>query len=196
MKAAEVYAGSDGEVTKAYYANLMDKGAVGIVAMNLFRAQKCSARAKVYRGRGYRDEAYERKQWSMGQLCECLAARPELRIKFGWKEDPGAHVPWLLYIDLPQGQVSFHSPERGKGPDYLGEWDQQHSSEERILEFCDMVMEGKCAVGNLNHPSETSTTHWSGAAIDLRTGCTATTEHRESDSATSGGTAMQLSLPM
>lgn len=69
MNAADVYAGSDGELTKRYYSELETKGPIGLVAMNLFRAQKCSARAKVYRGgvrgRGsYKSMAYERKSWS------------------------------------------------------------------------------------------------------------------------------------
>ena len=29
----------------------------------------------------------------------------------------------ILYIDLPTGQVSFHSPNRGEGPEYEGGWD-------------------------------------------------------------------------
>ena len=32
---------------------------------------------------------------------------------------------WVLYLDLPTGQVSFHAPARGPGPDYPGEWDGQ-----------------------------------------------------------------------
>jgi hypothetical protein len=71
-KAAEVYAGSNGEVTRAYYAELERRGPLGMVAMNLFRAQKCSARAKVYRGRGFKRDAYDRKNWSLGLLCTYL----------------------------------------------------------------------------------------------------------------------------
>ena len=75
MNAADVisiYQGSNGEATKALYAQLESMGPHGVIAMNLFRACKCSERAKVYRGRGYRDEAYRRKQWSMDNLCEAL----------------------------------------------------------------------------------------------------------------------------
>ena len=40
-----------------------------LLAVNLLRAQKCSERAKQYRGGNgngsYRDQAYRRKQWSM-----------------------------------------------------------------------------------------------------------------------------------
>src|SRR5262245_13257310 len=94
MNARTVYDGSDGELTKRYYAELEKRGAIGIVAMNLFRAQKCSARAKVYRGgirgRGsYKDLAYQRKSWSMILLCEVLEKHgAELAIVYGWKQDP------------------------------------------------------------------------------------------------------------
>src|SRR5947209_6450005 len=75
-RAIDVYAGSDGEVTKAYYAELEKLGPVGLIALNLFRAQKCSTRAKLYRGgdfRGrFRDQAYERKNWSVANLSAIL----------------------------------------------------------------------------------------------------------------------------
>ena len=32
---------------------------------------------------------------------------------------------WVLYIDLPGGQVSYHAATRHPGPDYPGEWDGQ-----------------------------------------------------------------------
>lgn len=116
--------------------------------MNLFRAQKCSSRAKKYRGgiRGigsFRSIAYDRKGWSIEELCKALAAAPNLGISFGWKKDPlmpGAE--WVLYVDLPEGQVSFHSVQRYLGPDYPGDWDKQHKSEERIIAFCDRCLHG------------------------------------------------------
>lgn len=150
MKAFEVYTGSDGVVTRAYYRELAQLGPIGLVALNLFRAQKCSTRAKVYRGgirgRGsFRSMAYERKTWSMEQLVEILQKHAnELHISWGWKIDPavpfGLRSSWVLYVDLPQqGQVSFHSPTRFSGPDYPGDWDHQRASEVRILQFCDSV---------------------------------------------------------
>ncbi len=148
MKALDVYAGSNGELTKRYYAELTARGPLGIVAVNLFRAQKCSARAKKYRGgiRGvgsYRDMAYERKEWSLKNLCAALAEHgAALGISYGWKQDPAQPFhSWVLYVDLPQGQVSFHAGERlGDGPDYTSDWDGQHKSAERILALCDGVM--------------------------------------------------------
>jgi hypothetical protein len=147
MKAIEVYSGSDGELTKRYYQQLEQLGPVGILAMNLFRAQKCSARAKVYRGgvrgRGsYRSMAYERKSWSMGLLASVLSAHGRsLGVTWGWKQDQNVvfdgGASWVMYVDLPNGQVSFHSPTRMPGPDYAGEWCGEHRSEARILEFCD-----------------------------------------------------------
>ena len=154
MRAIEVYQSSDGEVTKAYYAALSAKWRIGPIAMNLFRAQKASARAKVYRGgiRGqgsYRSMAYERKGWALEQVCTALTESADLGIPFGWQQDRetplGGRASWILYAELPSGQVSFHSPTRYAGPDYNGAWDGQHLSLCRILVFCDAVMDS-CTV--------------------------------------------------
>jgi hypothetical protein len=126
---AKVYEGSDGEATKALYAELEAKGTVGVVAVNLFRACKCSERAKVYRGRSYKDSAYGRKQWSLENLCKVLEGHAaELGIAWGWGIDavalaeggPHYHV---LYLEIPTGQVSFHTDVRATGPAYTKEWD-------------------------------------------------------------------------
>ena len=146
MKALDVYLGSDGKLTIKYYEHLQTFGPAGAVAMNLFRSQKCSARAKLYRGGNshgrYKDQAYERKNWSMGLLVDVLMLRgDELGITFGWKiDDKAFDHAWVLYVDIPTGQVSFHSPTRGKGPDYAGDWDGvRGASEARIIQFCDRV---------------------------------------------------------
>ena len=93
MTASAIFHGSDGAATKAYYAHLETFGPIGVIALNLFRAQKNSERAKKYRGgiRGvasYRDMAYGRKQWAMAQLCDSLLVYGGMvRIGWGWKLD-------------------------------------------------------------------------------------------------------------
>lgn len=124
-------------------------GPVGLLALNLFRASKCSGRAKRYRGgvRGqgsYRQMAYDRKNWSLQQLCEILTVHAEtLALSWGWQQDPEQdYHKWVLYVDLPgQGQVSFHSAERYKGPDYAGQWDGNRTSDERIIGFTETLLE-------------------------------------------------------
>lgn len=124
-----VYRGSDGDATKALYTRLERLGEFGAIAINLFRAQKASERAKAYRGgdgKGrFRDQAYDRKQWSVDNLCLALSvAAHRVGLSWGWGEDP--NQPFhnqVLYIDLPTGQVSFHSAVRGRGPSYDGKWD-------------------------------------------------------------------------
>jgi len=147
MNPLEVFEGSDASQTKALYAKLESLGPIGLVALNLFRAQKCSARAKVYRGGipgagSFKDMAYERKAWSLRQLNSILMKHYlALRIPWGWQRDPNEKLaPWVLYVDLPQGQVSFHSTERYGGPDYYRGWDGQHKSPERIIAFCSEVL--------------------------------------------------------
>ena len=142
MNVHAIFEGSDGEATRALYARLEAFGPVGIVAMNLFRAQKCSSRAKVYRAGRFRRDAYERKTWSLTNLAQVLEAHgAELGLRWGWKVDPQQERHcWVLYVDLPQGQVSFHMGARGKGPDYDGDWDGSHKSPGRVVTFVSKVL--------------------------------------------------------
>lgn len=146
MQAHDVYEQSDASVTRRYYASLEACGPLGKLAAALMRTHKASFRAKLYRGKHfstgarYRDLAYRNKQEALHILVRTLEY--STGIVYGWGRDGMAcayvHV---LYIDLPgQGQVSFHSPTRGNGPDYPGVWDGQHASQPRILAFCDAVL--------------------------------------------------------
>lgn len=146
-----VFTGSDGKATQDLYARLARLGPAGVVAMNLLRAQKNSERAKVYRGGNsngsYKRQAYERKQWAMGQLCVELVAHAAGAgvTSWGWKVDPAAEGPycWVLYVELPdRGQVSFHTDHRGQGPDYPGDWDRNvGASATRIMYFAADVLD-------------------------------------------------------
>jgi hypothetical protein len=140
-----IYQGSNGDATRMLYRDLEALGAPGFIALNLFRACKCSERAKTYRvGRGYRTEAYARKDWSIRNLVEALQAHDAealLGIRWGWaidaelqgRLDPHHHI---LYLELPTGQVSFHTGARGAGPDFSGEWDGQRGvAGERICRW-------------------------------------------------------------
>lgn len=137
-----VYKGSSGDATLALYKQLEAMGTVGVVAVNLFRACKASERAKAYRGRQNIVTAYGKKEWSLAHLADALhelearsgaihtlglgGTAPE--IPWGWGVDPAQPVyKHVLYVDLPlggdgrpssDGQVSFHTRERGLGPDY------------------------------------------------------------------------------
>ncbi len=71
--ADHVFHQQDGRITKAYYAELSALGPIGLVALNLFRAQKRSSRAKDYRRGKWRRAAYDVKSWSMDELCRILA---------------------------------------------------------------------------------------------------------------------------
>lgn len=142
MNVIAIYEGSDGDATKALYAALDKLGPIGLIAVNLFRAQKCSSRAKVYRGRSYKAEAYDRKNWSLSLLTLVLEKHAaELQIKWGWREDPRQEFhKWVLYVELPTGQVSFHTAIRGFGPDYLTEWDGKHLSDQRIVTWVQSLL--------------------------------------------------------
>jgi hypothetical protein len=143
----QVYYGSDGSATRELYKKLETFGAIGLLALNLFRAQKCSTRAKKYHGGisgvgSYRDLAYDKKKYSMECLCQILSQHAsELNIKWGWKvDDKQVYHKWVLYVELPNGQVSFHTDKRGIGDDYDKDWDGENASEQRILEFVDNIV--------------------------------------------------------
>jgi hypothetical protein len=148
VNVTEIYAGSNGEATKQLYAELEKLGPKGIVALNLFRACKASERAKKYRSR-YKGLAYEKKNWSIGLLCAALVEHPGLT--WGWKKDPAQEFHcWVLYVELPTGQVSFHASAPIGQPTcaglavrhYPGEWDGQHLSAARIVAYVQHVLDG------------------------------------------------------
>lgn len=146
-----VYAGSDGDATRALYAKLEAITPLGPIAVNLFRACKTSNRAKRYRrGRGHITESYGRKDWSVENAARILAEMTPSPFVWGWgideamkrerSDDPHHHV---VYFDLPTGQVSFHVGARHPGPDYAGKWDRMiGTAPVRICEWCWEVLNG------------------------------------------------------
>jgi len=146
-----IYEGSNGDATRMLYRDLELLRPMGPIAVNLFRACKCSARAKIYRkGRGYRGDAYARKDWSIKNLATALhdIAQPH-GLSWGWavdealreRDDPHHHV---IYIELPTGQVSFHVGQRYAGPDFAGQWDGvRDSAADRICRYVAMLFRGE-----------------------------------------------------
>jgi hypothetical protein len=158
-----VYLGSNAQATKSLYERLENKGPKGVLAANLIRAQKSSSRAKKYRGgipgmASYKTLAYRHKQWSMDNLCRLLGSHAgSLGIGWGWKIDPlQSFHAWVLYVDLPTGQVSFHSGPRGFGPDYPGDWDGVRGvSDKRIIDWAaSVIIEEAAVVGQMTFDSE------------------------------------------
>lgn len=138
---ASVFDGSDAGATRSLYAELEAIGPAGKLAANLLRAQKASTRAKLYNRGSYRAMAYDRKQWAIGQVASVLQEFPDLGIAWGWKRDPSCFVPWVFYVELPPGQVSFHCYQRGEGEDFAGEWDGVNgASPSRIIKFAALVL--------------------------------------------------------
>jgi len=79
------------------------------------------SRANYRRSREAREKDYLKKALALDEACKLAQ---QAGIQFGWsRESDDSHVPWVVYFDLPTGQVGFHSNSRGKGPDYPGEWD-------------------------------------------------------------------------
>lgn len=150
ISAKTVYEGSNGGATRSFCSRLEKVGHIGRIAASLFRVQKASARAKVYRGGikkgrlrvSYRELSYEQKGKHIERLCDVLC-RGSCGMEWGWRKDADQrYAPYVIYVDLPQGQVSFHSTKQFAGPKYEKDWDGTYESEERILAFCDSVLSG------------------------------------------------------
>jgi hypothetical protein len=147
--AAKVYFGSNAGETRAFCTALEKTGSLGKIAAELFRVQKASTRAKHYRGgvtsdqgfrKSYRDLAYDRKDMAMAKLAAMLSD-DNCGLTWGWGRDEKNQVARnVLYVELPQGQVSFHCVHRHRGPDYPQDWDGEEQSERRIVEFCNALI--------------------------------------------------------
>lgn len=149
MTASMVYRTSNGALTTRFYRLLKQRGPWGEIAAALFKAQKASKRAKKYgpyagvNGSSFRDLSYGRKGQALKELCDLLEKNfAGADLHWGWKKDGANQLPpWVFYVELPQGQVSFHSHDRFSGPDYKGQWDgMRGASEERVIDFCDSIM--------------------------------------------------------
>jgi hypothetical protein len=144
-RAALAYVGSDAAQTRRLLKELAKTGHHGRIAADLFRTQEASSRAKSYRGGPEygksSDLAYEHKAEIMKALCRTLF-RGSLGMRWGWGIDAKANfAEHVLYVDIPTGQVSFHSPERFAGPDYPGRWDGVRDvSHLRIQLWCDRLL--------------------------------------------------------
>lgn len=145
MTPRQIYEGSNGEATKELYAKLTALGPAGVIATNLFRACKCSERAKVYRGGGYKRDAYERKNWNLENLTRALEKEGDtMGMIWGWRKDPNQEYHnQVLYVELPGwGQVSFHSATRFNSTrEYHMDWDGSKHSAERIIGYVTKMLE-------------------------------------------------------
>lgn len=150
--AVRAYYGSDGTMTKALYDHLATLGPAGELAANLMRASKTSERAKKYRGgnrRGsYRGQSYSTKQWALGNICRVLSKEAIAEVpSWGWGVDPalfrdGDPHYHVLYVEIPTGQVSFHTDARCEGPVYPGEWDRmRNQGADRVLRWVGRILE-------------------------------------------------------
>lgn len=157
MTVMQVFEGSDGQATKDLYVELEMKGPEGVIAINLFRACKCSWRAKKYYRKVFTGLAYGRKVWSLQNLCDALAQHGEaLGFVWGWKKDHAQAVHcWVLYVDIPGiGQASFHNSERldvAKRRDYKGEWHGLRMSHKFIVAYVIRVL-GRSETVDLSVP--------------------------------------------
>jgi hypothetical protein len=137
-----VFDGSDGDATRALYKELAERGPLGLIALNLFRANKNSARAKVYKGGNDKGSSRD-QQYPV----------PEVP-KWGWAKDEDQQKhSWVLYVHIPTGQISFHTEHRGDGPDYQGDWDGiRGASVERVCKWAAQLLE-KANGGNFSSDS-------------------------------------------
>lgn len=142
---SDAFFGSDADKTRDLYLRLVDRGPIGAIAVDLLRAMKASSRAKQYRGRSVR-LAYDKKSWAVSELCKSLELLAgDIGIRWGWGKDRTVDQGFddVIYIDLPGcGQISFHSPTRGSGPDYPDAWDGVRGvGIPRVIRFAHAILE-------------------------------------------------------
>jgi hypothetical protein len=130
LKARKVYDGSNGGRTRSFCCALGKIGQLGMIAAELFRVQKASARAKVYSGGitgrygnvSYQTLAYKRKGRCLSVLCKLLQA-DACGLTWGcsrWDRDRaiGHFLPAVRQGE--SGQQRTGPPQRdhhGTGPD-------------------------------------------------------------------------------
>ncbi len=144
MKALEVFTQQNGEVTKAYYAEMQKLGELGEIAVCLFRAQKRSSRAKDYRRGKFRRLAYDAENVEFaGALQGAEAALRKARHWVGMEGRSERTFRRTRFVDSVRGPsdgpVQFPQSIRFDGPDYSGEWSGLPNSADVIIRFCDRV---------------------------------------------------------
>jgi hypothetical protein len=144
MAAIEAFNAKDGGVTVGYQNELISRGKAGQLAFGLFRAQKRSTRAKVYRGK-FRGNSYDGKNEALKFVDSLLllsgSSLDSAVSDWGWKRDHRqAMHDQVLYVDLKDfGQCSFHSAQAMSGRHYRGNWDSSKASVDVVLAYCDSV---------------------------------------------------------
>lgn len=136
-KTEDVFKQRDGEATVTLCIELSKRGLLGAAAVCLYQAQYSSARAKTYRRRskGY---SYERKNIALMRMPRWLERSS---IEYGWGFDATSkNYENVLYVELATGQCSFHSSERGDGPEFKGRWNPEVDSMTSVFRFCDQVL--------------------------------------------------------
>lgn len=133
LQAINPFQTTDGDEVIDYCTALCERGLIGGLAVCLFRTQNNSSRAK--RNHRSRSSRYENKNGQILTLCRFLERFAEgLAVDWGWREDDQqAYHRQVLYVDTPEGQVSFHTADRLQGPDYEKPWCQKRPSEDRLL---------------------------------------------------------------
>lgn len=138
MTSKEAMKTGSGEKVVEFLFELGARAEQGAIASALFRAQNNSSRAK--RGRRGRRDRYSNKNEALAALVMSLDIFKQH--KFGWGYDEATiGYPHVLYVELPQGQVSFHSAKRFAGPIHDREWDSERASADRIAGYCDSVLQ-------------------------------------------------------
>jgi hypothetical protein len=153
MRAREVYDGSDGELTKRYYAALAERGVIGfdrdesLPCTEVLRPGEALSRRRVQR-RSVRPE-----ELVMGLLCSRAGAAmrgARNRVRVEGRSQGRRTTSGCSTSTCPPAKCSFHAAAHGEGPDYsraTGTGSIQRA--ERILAFCDQVIRRRPA----KHPA-------------------------------------------
>jgi hypothetical protein len=130
----------DDESLMVLALTLEGHGPTGEIASFMLRAQIYSDAAKSADTRSDAQDIYSRKNWAMQRLYFALKAHAaSAGLEWGWGPDPDTrYYPHVLYVDVPTGQISFHSPWGGQ-PQYTKSWDGSGDTRERIIAWAQTI---------------------------------------------------------
>ena len=151
---SEAFSTSSPQLSRRLCKDLDSMGPLGQLASRLFKAEKASKQAGSYQGkapvsrRPYCDYSKDRmREMLMKTVCLLDAHAKLLGISWGWRaNDKPDSPPWVLGIDLPNGQVTYGLPDRLMGPDYESASDSDFYNSIRITDFCAGVLDGRWMV--------------------------------------------------
>ena len=148
IRVVKAFYGYDAMAIQDVKARLKAGGLKGELADLLFEAERTDLNAGVCRTTPACSwTSRHRRKWdrwirALKALVSFLdRSASQLGIHWGWQEHENQTGPfWVVFIDLPTGQVFYSAPERLTDHQYEGSMEWSESNEIPIFEFCEEIL--------------------------------------------------------